>query len=100
MRSIRYAALRDFDPAHVGLGSNPVMDGDVRCTTALAPKAEVHPRSCYVADVPGADIGRGLFISVFSTWPFQSALVFQLELTADYASRKVEILSRPLGDQP
>jgi hypothetical protein len=50
--------------------------------------------------VPGADIGGGLCISVFSTWPFQTALVFQLELTADYASRKVEILSRPLGDQP
>ena len=25
---------------------------DVRGTTALAPKAEVHPRSCYVAQVP------------------------------------------------
>src|SRR5258706_13800270 len=23
--------------------------GDVRCTTALPPKADVHPRSCYVA---------------------------------------------------
>jgi len=26
--------------------------GDVRCTTALRPKAEVRPRSCYVAFVP------------------------------------------------
>jgi hypothetical protein len=25
---------------------------DVRCTTALPPKADVHPRSCYVAFVP------------------------------------------------
>src|SRR5713101_5159842 len=25
---------------------------DVRCTTALPPKADVHPRSCYVANVP------------------------------------------------
>jgi hypothetical protein len=25
---------------------------DVRCMTALAPKAEVHPRSCYVGEVP------------------------------------------------
>jgi hypothetical protein len=30
--------------------------GDVRCTTAFPPKAEkVHRRSCYVAQVPGAD---------------------------------------------
>src|SRR5262245_27587713 len=29
--------------------------GDVRCTTALPPKAEVDLRSCYVAEVPGAD---------------------------------------------
>jgi hypothetical protein len=28
---------------------------DVRCTTALPPKADVHPRSCYVAFVPQAD---------------------------------------------
>src|SRR5262245_47248205 len=27
---------------------------DVRCTTALPPKAEVHARSCYVANVPRA----------------------------------------------
>jgi hypothetical protein len=26
--------------------------GNVRCTTALPPKADVHPRSCYVAFVP------------------------------------------------
>jgi hypothetical protein len=30
--------------------------GDVRCKTAFPPKAEVHPRSCYVAQVPEADI--------------------------------------------
>src|SRR5215470_10482300 len=29
--------------------------GDFRCITALAPKAEVHPRSCYVAFVPQPD---------------------------------------------
>src|SRR6266511_4511462 len=29
--------------------------GDVRCTTAVPPKADVHPRSCYVAFVPQAD---------------------------------------------
>src|SRR5262249_41076792 len=28
---------------------------DVRCTTAFAPKAEFHPRSCYAAQVPQAD---------------------------------------------
>src|SRR5262249_5260255 len=26
--------------------------GGVRCMTALPPKAEVHPRSCYVGEVP------------------------------------------------
>src|SRR6266404_8363404 len=30
--------------------------GDVRCMTVLPPKAEVHPRCCYVADVPQPDI--------------------------------------------
>jgi hypothetical protein len=29
--------------------------GDVRCTTALPPKADIHPRSCYVAFVPIPD---------------------------------------------
>jgi hypothetical protein len=29
--------------------------GNVRCTTALPPKAGVDPRSCYVAFVPGRD---------------------------------------------
>jgi hypothetical protein len=28
----------------------------VRCTTALTPKAEVHPQSCYVAQVPDSDV--------------------------------------------
>src|SRR5258707_13840802 len=31
--------------------------GDVRCTTVLPPKADVHPRSCYVAFVPTRDVG-------------------------------------------
>jgi hypothetical protein len=35
--------------------------GDVRCMTALPPKADVHPRSRYVAFVPNPDIGRALF---------------------------------------
>src|SRR5258707_5572835 len=30
--------------------------GNVRCTTALPPKADVHPRCCYVAFVPISDI--------------------------------------------
>jgi hypothetical protein len=30
--------------------------GDVRRMTVLPPKAEVHPRSCQVANVPGADM--------------------------------------------
>jgi hypothetical protein len=28
--------------------------GDVRCTTALPPKADVHPRSCYLPRMTGA----------------------------------------------
>jgi hypothetical protein len=32
--------------------------GDVRCMTALPPKAEVHPRSCYVAFVPKAAVSN------------------------------------------
>jgi hypothetical protein len=53
-----------------GAGSSPLQCGistglmsevgrhcsDVRCTTALPPKAEVHPQSCYVANVPKGDI--------------------------------------------
>jgi hypothetical protein len=38
------------------LGVQTRPSGDVRCTTALPPKAEVHPRSCYVAFVPQGDI--------------------------------------------
>src|SRR5258708_12653436 len=30
--------------------------GNVRCTTALPPKPEVHPRSCYVPEFPGTAI--------------------------------------------
>src|SRR5258708_36498497 len=33
--------------------------GDVRRTTAVPPKADVHPRSCYVAEVPTTVIGAG-----------------------------------------
>jgi hypothetical protein len=33
---------------------------DVRCTTALPPKADVHPRSCYVAFVPYVWPGRAV----------------------------------------
>ena len=36
----------------VGYGSKLRLGGDVRCTTALPPKAEVHRQSCYVARVP------------------------------------------------
>src|SRR5262245_53678205 len=32
--------------------------GDARCTTALAPRADIHPRSWYVADVPRAAMSR------------------------------------------
>src|SRR5262245_55404923 len=32
--------------------------GDVRCTTALPPKAEVDLQSCYVAEVPKAAVSR------------------------------------------
>jgi hypothetical protein len=39
-------------PSRVKLGRA----GDVRCTTALPPKADVHLRSCYVAFVPQTDI--------------------------------------------
>jgi hypothetical protein len=44
--------MRDFEPAYDRSGSigHP---GDVRCMTALPPKAEIHLRSCYVAKVPG-----------------------------------------------
>src|SRR5262249_24459550 len=43
-----------FEPLMTGLGQTRSCS-DVRCTTALPPKAEVHPRSCYVASVPAAD---------------------------------------------
>jgi len=39
-------------PLRVKLGH----PGDVRCTTALPPEADVHARSCYVAFVPISDI--------------------------------------------
>jgi hypothetical protein len=52
---IVFSTFRDcmsFYTARVKLGRR----ADVRCMTALPPKAEVHPRSCYVAQVPEADI--------------------------------------------
>src|SRR5262245_14101637 len=33
---------------------------DVRCMTALLPKTEVHPRSCYVANVPTSEVQNSL----------------------------------------
>src|SRR5262245_16953568 len=42
--------------APVALGVKLDRCSDVRSTTALPPKAEVHPRSCYVAKVPISDI--------------------------------------------
>jgi hypothetical protein len=50
------AALRDFSPAYVADGVKFRHCSDVRCKTAFPPKAEVHPRSRYVAKVPIGDI--------------------------------------------
>jgi hypothetical protein len=41
-----------FSTASVKIG----LCGDVRCTAAFPPKAEVRPRSCYVANVPEAEV--------------------------------------------
>jgi hypothetical protein len=58
------------------LGQNPFSTvsvkfrnrSDVRCTTALAPKAEVHPRSCDVAEVPKGEIPlQQIFYSITSS---------------------------------
>ena len=38
------------------IGVKPGHCGDVCYTTALPPKADVRPRSCYVAEVPTAAI--------------------------------------------
>jgi hypothetical protein len=46
--------LPDFNSPYVGLGHG----GDVRCKTALPPKAEVHRRPCYVAKVPISDLSK------------------------------------------
>jgi hypothetical protein len=51
-----FCRCMSFYTARVRLGHC----SDVRCTTALPPKAEVHPRSCYVAHVPGAVIGGSI----------------------------------------
>src|SRR5260221_1290286 len=57
---------------------------DVRCMTALRPKAEVHPRSCYVAKVPGcmarpcgtrwtsSQLSRIITVEPFSAKPFHA----------------------------
>ena len=44
-------ASQQNSAADGGDGSRLGHPGDVRCTTALPPKADVHPRSCYVAFV-------------------------------------------------
>jgi hypothetical protein len=44
--------LQPVSGAEVRCGVKLGRAGDVRCTTALPPKADVHPRSCYVAFVP------------------------------------------------
>jgi hypothetical protein len=46
------------------LGSNLGHGSDVRCKTAFLPKAEVRPRSCYVAQVPQTDSGCGLRVGL------------------------------------
>jgi hypothetical protein len=80
---------------NVRVGSDSVIRGcrlNVRFGPLCRVKSDISrgPRS------EKADIGGGLFISVFSTWPSQTALVFQLELTADYASHKVDHGNRPM----
>src|SRR5262249_4255410 len=47
-----FAAPRSFNPAYDSFGSKLGHCSDVHCTTALPPKADVHPPSCYVAQVP------------------------------------------------
>src|SRR6266436_8094037 len=49
-------------------GSKLGRAGDVRCTTVLPPKADVHPRSCYVAKVPEPDGGSPLYTRALSRW--------------------------------
>src|SRR5258708_38048824 len=44
--------LTNGEATYVRVGSKLGRAGDVRCTTALPPKADVHLRSCYVAFVP------------------------------------------------
>ena len=41
---------------NVAYGVKPGHCGDVCYTIALPPKADVRPRSCYVAEVPNSDI--------------------------------------------
>jgi hypothetical protein len=54
---------RTARPPHDRFGSKLGRPADVRCTTALPPKADVHPRSCYVAFVPRRDIAHMIAIS-------------------------------------
>jgi hypothetical protein len=42
--------------ANVSVGVKLGHRGDVRCITALPPKADIDLRSCYVAEVPISDI--------------------------------------------
>jgi hypothetical protein len=55
MGAVRQCALRKSRASHVGFGSKLGHPGDVRCMTDLPPKADVHPRGCYVAEVPYPD---------------------------------------------
>src|SRR5260370_19382472 len=62
---------------------------DVRCKTALPPKAEVHRRSCYVAKVPcvdGSELARVFF--TFAGWSVQPCV------------RPVSAAHRPLAIMP
>src|SRR5258707_5050130 len=59
-------APRNFDPPYDRCGSKLGRAGDVRCTTALPPKADVHPRSCYVAFVPISDICSAANCTLFN----------------------------------
>jgi hypothetical protein len=81
------AALRDRDRAYVRSGVKLRHGGDVRCTTALPPKAEVHPRSCYVAQVPcvdGSELARLFF--TLAGWSVQPCVrpVSAVHMTAGH----------------
>src|SRR4029453_2824706 len=69
------------------LGSKLGHGSDVRCTTALPPKPEVRPRSCYVAQVPcvdGSELAR--LFSPFAGWSVQPCVrpVCAVHMTAGH----------------